>query len=135
MNFGIIFELSFIVKRIINILVFIFILSGISYAIVPDPNNYSYSYNSLGYYPELLKISTPIPNPVVNNAEIWYNIPEDETAEIAIYNFTGVKLKSIIVGGGLRKIELEAYDMQVGVYFVCLIYKGKNVDSKKLIKR
>lgn len=135
MNFGIIFELSFIVKRIINILIFTFILSGISYAIVPEPEISNYSFISQGDYPELFKISTPIPNPVVDNAEIWYNIPEDETAEIAIYNFTGVKLKSIIVGGGLRKIELEAYDMQVGVYFVCLIYKGKNVDSKKLVKR
>ncbi len=110
-------------------------LSGVSFAIVPDPDFTAYSFNNLGDYPELLKISAPIPNPVVDYAEVWYNIPEDETAEIAIYNFTGVKLKSILVGGGLRKADIEAYDLQEGVYFVCLIYKGKNVDSKKLVKR
>ncbi|PLX09405.1 MAG: hypothetical protein C0596_02365 [Marinilabiliales bacterium] len=124
---------QYIVKRILNISLIILIFSGISYAIVPDP--YNYSYFSQGDYPELLKISAPIPNPVVDYAEIWYNIPEDDVAEIAIYNFAGVKLKSIPVSGGLRKVNFEAYDLQEGVYFVCLIYKGKNVDSKKLIKK
>lgn len=120
-------------KRLLNISILVFFLSGISFAITPDPN--SYSFMGQGDYPELLKISAPIPNPVVDYAEIWYNIPENETAEIAIYNFAGVKLKSMIVGGGLKKIDFEAYDLQEGVYFVCLIYKGKNVDSKKLIKK
>ena len=122
-------------KRIFNILIIVLVFSGISFAIVPDPDVFSSSYMSQSDYPELLKISAPIPNPVVDYAEIWYNIPEGEIAEIAIYNFTGVKLQSIIVGGGLGKAEIEAYELQVGVYFVCLIYKGKNVDSKKLVKR
>jgi hypothetical protein len=122
-------------KKIFNILFLSLIFSGIAFAIVPEPDVYSFSYIGMGEYPELLKISSPIPNPVVDYATIWYNIPEGETAEIAIYNFTGVKLQSVIVGGGLGKAEIEAYELQVGVYFVCLIYKGKNVDSKKLVKK
>lgn len=100
-------------------------------ALMPSPDNY---FTNDGY-PDLLKISAPIPNPVVDFAEIWYNIPEGESAEIAIYNFTGVKLKSIPITGGKNKVNFEAYDLQNGVYFVCLIYQGKNVDSKKLIKK
>ncbi len=122
-------------KKKLNILLILLFFSGISFALIPQFDFIEYPYNNYGDYPELLKISSPIPNPVVDYAEIWYNIPEDETAEIAIYNFAGVKLKSIMVMGGLRNVELEAYDLQKGVYFVCLIYKGKNVDSKKLVKK
>lgn len=122
-------------KKIVNISLLFILFSGLVYAIVPNPVSYSFSNFGNSDYPELFKISAPAPNPVVDYAEIWYNIPEDETAEIAIYNFTGVMVKSIPVSGGLNKIEIEAYDLQNGVYFVCLIYKGKNIDSKKMVKK
>ncbi len=120
-------------KKIIYILVFVLLFLNVGFAFCPSPVNVN-SY-SLDGYPELLKISAPIPNPVVDFAEVWYNIPEDQMAEICVYNFTGVRLKSIPVSGGLGRINLEAYDLQSGVYFVCLIYQGKNVDSKKMVKK
>lgn len=110
-------------------------LSVAAFAWVPNPLSISNSFYAYDGYPEIGKISAPIPNPVIDYAEIWYNIPEDKTAEIAIYNFTGVMVKSIPVSGGLGKINFAAYDLKNGVYFVCLIYEGKNIDSKKLIKK
>jgi hypothetical protein len=59
---------------------------------------------------------------------------ENKTAEIAIYNFAGVKVKSVNVGGGHGKVDIEAYDLVNGVYFVCLIYEGKNIDSRNWLK-
>ena len=122
-------------KKLYYILIPILFLSLAAFAWVPNPVNIPIDFYSLDGYPEVGKISVPIPNPVVDYAEIWYNIPEGKTAEIAIYNFTGVKVKSVPIAGGIGKIDLAAYDLQNGVYFVCLIYGGKNMDSKKLIKK
>jgi hypothetical protein len=122
-------------KKMLYILFTVSLFSGQLFAIMPIPVDYSSYYNNLDGYPELGQISAPIPNPVVDYAEIWYNIPENKTAEIAIYNFAGVKVKSVNVGGGLGKVDIEAYDLVNGVYFVCLIYEGKNIDSKKLVKK
>lgn len=122
-------------KKIFYISVFALLFAKAGFSFCPNPvdvNSYFYSQDG---YPELLKISAPIPNPVVDYAEVWYNIPESKIAEICVYNFAGVKLKSIPVSGGLGRVDLEAYDLQSGVYFVCLIYEGKNVDSKKLVKK
>ena len=108
-----------------------FVKSGFSFS--PKPEDYNFYF--LDGEPELYKISSPIPNPVVDYAEILYNIPDEAYAEIAIYNFAGVKVKSVLVAGGVGKASLETYDLQSGVYFVCLIYEGKNIDSKKLVKK
>ncbi|HNQ67117.1 MAG TPA: T9SS type A sorting domain-containing protein [Bacteroidales bacterium] len=119
-------------KKIVYISFFIlmFVKSGFSF--YPNPGDY---YYYLDGDPELYKISAPVPNPVIDYAEIYYNLPADCTAEIAIYNFTGVKVKSVLVTGGIGKVSFEAYDLQSGVYFVCLILDGKNIDSKKLVKK
>ncbi|MDD4149334.1 MAG: T9SS type A sorting domain-containing protein [Bacteroidales bacterium] len=122
-------------KKTINISLILILFSGFGFSIVPKPVNYDFSYYGQSEYPELYKISAPAPNPVSDYAEIWCNIPEDANAEIAVYNFAGVKLKSILVNGGLQKISIETYNLQNGVYFVCLIYGGKNIDSKKMIKK
>lgn len=122
-------------KKIFYISIFALLLSKAGFGFCPNPISFATNYFSNDGYPELFKISAPIPNPVVDYAEIWYNIPEDKFAEISIYNFAGVKLKSIPISGGVGKIDFEAYDLQNGVYFVCLIYEGKNVDSKKLVKK
>ncbi len=122
-------------KKIIYISIFILLFVKAGFSFIPNPDDYTFKSFTNDQYPELLKISAPIPNPVVDYAEIWYNIPDDKNAEIAIYNFAGVLLKSIPISGGLSKVSFEAYDLQSGVYFVCLLYEGKNVDSKKLVKK
>jgi hypothetical protein len=120
-------------KKIFYISVFLVLFVQTGFSFVPNPL-YVDSY-SLDGYPELFKISAPIPNPVIDYAEVWCNIPENKNAEVAIYNFAGVKLKSFPVSGGLNRIDLEAWGLQSGVYFVCLLYEGKNIDSKKLVKK
>ena len=110
-------------------------VSPFAFSILPNPIQFYYNVDSQDGYPELNKIGTPLPNPVIDYAEVWYNIPQDKNAEIAVYNFTGVKVKSIPVSGGLNRVNLEAYDLQPGVYFICLIYEGKNLDSKKFMKK
>jgi hypothetical protein len=122
-------------KKIIYISIFTLLFVKAGFSFVPNPVDVNSYFYSLDGYPELLKISAPVPNPVVDYAEVWYNIPEGKIAEIHVYNFAGVKLKSIPVSDGLGRVDLEAYDLQPGVYFVCLIYEGKNVDSKKLVKK
>ncbi|MDD2635016.1 MAG: T9SS type A sorting domain-containing protein [Bacteroidales bacterium] len=122
-------------RKTINILIILILFSGFAFSIVPNPVNYDFSYYGQSEYPELYKISAPAPNPVNDYAVIWCNLPNDATAEIAIYNFAGVKLKSVHVNGGMQKVNIETYDLQNGVYFVCLIYGDKNIDSKKMIKK
>jgi hypothetical protein len=121
-------------KKLFYISILVLLSIG-AYSIVPNPVDTFYSSYIGDGYPEELKISAPAPNPVIDYAEIWYNIPEGKSAEISIYNFAGVQVKSFPVSGGLNKINFEAYDLQSGVYFVCLIYEGKNVDSKKMVKK
>ncbi len=122
-------------RKTINISIIIILFSGFAFSSISYPVNCGISYYGQSEYPELYKISAPAPNPVIDYAVIWYNIPEDATAEIVIYNFAGVQLKSVPVSGGIKKINIETYDLQNGVYFVCLIYGGKNIDSKKMIKK
>ncbi len=82
-----------------------------------------------------IQISAPAPNPVYDYATINYQIPENEFAEIAIFNFTGLKLKSYKISGNENSLLIDCTDLQSGVYFVSLIYQDKNVDSKKLVKK
>lgn len=118
-------------KKIFYISLFVLFFVKSAFSIFPNPDN----YYSLDGDPELYKISAPVPNPVIDYADIYYNLPDNTYAEIAIYNFAGVKVKSVFVAGGIGKASLEAYDLQSGVYFVCLILDGKNIDSKKLVKK
>ena len=86
-------------------------------------------------FPEEGKISAPVPNPVNDYAEIFYNLPQNQNGEIAIYDFTGTKIKSTAIKGGQGQVKISAYELKEGVYFVCLISEGKNLDAKKLIKK
>lgn len=121
-------------KNIIVIIIFLFI-SFFSGAIVPVPiavsceNSFDISGN------DKFQMSAPTPNPVYDFATIFFKIPVEENAEIALYNFTGLKIKSINVSGMESSVVLDCTDLDAGVYFVCLIYQGRNVDSKKLVKK
>lgn len=119
--------------KFIIIWVFLFI-SVFANAIIPVPVNYT-DFNSFGEFETGgIQISAPCPNPVYDFTIIKYYIPRGETAEIAVYNFMGLKQKSVIINGNENFVELDCTDLENGVYFVCLIYQGKNVDSKKMIK-
>ncbi|MDD3858830.1 MAG: T9SS type A sorting domain-containing protein [Bacteroidales bacterium] len=120
-------------KKVIYISFFILMFVKAGFAFYPNPVDNKFYF--LDGEPELYKISAPVPNPVIDFAEIYYNLPDESFAEIAIYNFAGIKVKSLTVNGGKGKVSFEAYDLQSGVYFVCLIYEGKNIDSKKLVKK
>jgi len=117
-----------VVKKLFYISVFIFLFVKTGFP------GYEFNLFSDGD-PELYRISAPVPNPVTDYAEVYFNLPESCLAEIAIYNFTGVKVKSESVTGGIGKVNFEVYDLQNGVYFVCLILDGKSIDSKKLVKK
>ena len=57
-------------KRIFYILIPILFLSLATYAWIPNPFNLPINFYSSDGYPEIGKISAPIPNPVVDYAEI-----------------------------------------------------------------
>jgi hypothetical protein len=93
------------------------------------------SIQSSDNYPILLKISNPIPNPVENYTKVFYNIPDDYVAEMVIYNLAGVKIKSEPIKGGKGSVNFDTSKMQSGIYFVSMVYQGRNLDSKRIVKK
>ena len=120
-------------KKIFNIS--LLLLSSLTVlGLKPFPiDDIKYFFDSSGY--PKIQISAPAPNPVYDYATINYQIPENEFAEVAIFNFTGLKLKSYKISGNENSLVIDCTDLQAGVYFVSLIYQDKNVDSKKLVKK
>lgn len=98
-------------------------------------SNHNFSNFIFDNYPEVGKISAPVPNPVNDYANFYYNLPEEQNGEIAIFDFTGIKVKSVQIQAGQGEIQIATYDLKAGVYFACLIVEGKTLDSKKLIKK
>lgn len=84
---------------------------------------------------ETAKIISISPNPVEDIVYIQYNIPEDESAEVAIYNFMGLKLRSSRITHVESQIKFDISDLDPGVYIVSVVYKGRSSDTKKIYKK
>lgn len=135
MLFGMIFDKKISMKKIVSIFMIICfsLLASAGHSIASV--NTGHNINSVVKHPALYKITAPAPNPVENYVSVWYNMPENINAEIAIYNLAGVKIKYKSISGGINEAILDTTDLQSGVYFICLIYEGRNLDSKKIFKR
>jgi hypothetical protein len=81
----------------------------------------------------LLKQNSP--NPFNKETTISYYLPESiNNATIYIYNMQGYQIKSIpIFSKGNGSIQINASELQAGIYFYTLIIDGKEIDTKKMI--
>lgn len=82
-----------------------------------------------------IKIVSISPNPAETFINVEYFLPDGETAEIIIYNFMGINLKSKNVYSQDQTVKFDLSNLHDGVYFVSLVHKSKKVDTKKLYKK
>jgi len=78
-----------------------------------------------------------IPNPVVENTDIYYKINSSGEILITISDIFNRITKVISDGNtskGIHKVHVSLSDLKPGIYFYTLIINGKPSDVKKLIK-
>lgn len=75
-----------------------------------------------------------IPNPFIGITDIYYNLENDVTVCIIIYDYSGRKLKTIKGKGeaGINKVQFDSSGLPSGIYFYNLEVDGSLSDSKKM---
>lgn len=92
------------------------------------------SINTIGK--ERVNISKIYPNPVKANSTIEIDLKKDSYIAISIFDITGKKVKSIDSTkclAGINNIELNANNLQSGIYTCVILVDGISVESNKLI--
>ena len=82
--------------------------------------------------PELYQNS---PNPFNAGTSIRYTLPEDViNAEIYIYNLQGNQIKKYVINErGESSLQINASELDAGMYIYALIADGKEIDTKRMI--
>ncbi len=119
-------------KLLICKIFLIIFLSPLAIAANGDDN---YFYEQKDKNENAYRIISVSPNPAESIIHVEFKIPEGEKAEIVIYNFMGVRLKSAEINDNNISARFDLYDLTEGVYIVSILYKGKNVDTKKIYKK
>jgi hypothetical protein len=74
------------------------------------------------------------PNPFNKQTVIDYNVVEEGSASILVFDMNGKLLKTIPVKiPGKGSITINANDFNPGMYYYSLIVNDKEVDTKKMI--
>ncbi len=76
-----------------------------------------------------------VPNPFSGTTKIRYNLENEATIQLNIYNYTGQLIKSIDEGTqpkGTHFIEFDANGLKDGVYLYSIFVNGKKTDSEKM---
>ncbi len=76
-----------------------------------------------------------IPNPFINQTEIWYKIEKSANVMISISDQTGRIIKQLklgLVNGGTNKVDFTSEGLASGMYYYSLVIDGKLSDTKKL---
>jgi hypothetical protein len=74
------------------------------------------------------------PNPFNSQTVIEYNVVEEGTASIMIFDMNGKLLKTIPVKiPGKGSVLVNANDLVAGMYYYSLLVNGKEIDTKKMI--
>ncbi len=74
--------------------------------------------------------STAYPVPFSNKLTIEFSGAD----VISFYNVLGEKLKSVPVLPGQTKAEINASDLQQGLYFYCILKEGIVIETRKVAK-
>lgn len=73
------------------------------------------------------------PNPPNGNLTLEYNLQENESGELIIYSLAGIAVKSAYLNSGLKALNIDAYDLQSGMYLYELKINGKAGRKNKLM--
>ncbi|PIP54936.1 MAG: hypothetical protein COX07_02630 [Bacteroidetes bacterium CG23_combo_of_CG06-09_8_20_14_all_32_9] len=98
-------------------------------------HNKSLNNNSPEYNTDSAKLFQNIPNPFNVKTVIGYYLPNETTnASLLIFDMQGKLIKIYkIATFGKDNIEINAGELQPGMYMYSLIANGKEVDTKKMI--
>lgn len=75
------------------------------------------------------------PNPVATQLTVAYNIPELESGQLIVMDFTGKILNQKEVAGGLQEINLDVSHLNAGYYMVHLITDNGRVTKKFVVAK
>ena len=75
-------------------------------------------------------LSFAFPNPFTDK----FIIETSAGSKIAIYNLLGEKIKSLSLKSGQTKIQIDAAELNAGIYFYCIEKDGVIVETRKLVK-
>ena len=74
------------------------------------------------------------PNPIVGKAVIEYTIaPEVREAKVMIFNILGNLTKEVPLSHYDNKVDLQANELNAGVYFYSLYLDGVRQETKRLV--
>jgi hypothetical protein len=88
--------------------------------------------------PQQVALLPPFPNPSLEQTTVRYQLPEDGTVEIALYNVLGQQVATLARGeqaAGNRQITVDTSTLGSGVYFVRLQAQGQTVTEKIMVVR
>jgi len=74
-----------------------------------------------------------IPNPNNGNMQVYYQIPENSTGSLDVYNFIGEKLFSYPLYGGRNSFLISHTELNQGIYFYRAIVGNKQIASDKIV--
>lgn len=79
-------------------------------------------------------ITNAYPVPTAGELHIDYNLPDNvQTAELIVYNDSGVKVKSYIVDHTFNYIKLDNSEFSAGQYTYLLYSDGKTIGDRKIL--
>lgn len=80
------------------------------------------------------------PNPLNNNTEITYNLPENGKVLLQLFDIRGTLIKTLVNATqpfGLQTLHINNETLPAGMYFLKLIFtnsKGSIIQSIKIIR-
>ena len=73
------------------------------------------------------------PNPFSNQTVIKYELPDNASAYIYVFNMQGTLVKQIPLQSQQQNVTINGSELTAGMYLYSLIVNGKEVDTKRMI--
>jgi hypothetical protein len=73
------------------------------------------------------------PNPSKGEMTLEYNLNENETGVLSLYDVTGKSLEQIVLNSKFHKVVLNETALEAGVYYYNILVNNKPVQTQKLI--
>jgi len=83
--------------------------------------------------PQQVALLPPFPNPSLGQTTVRYQLPENGTVKLALYNVLGQRVATLVRGkqaAGNRQITVDTSTLGSGVYFVRLLARGQAMTEK-----
>ena len=93
----------------------------------------SYKDTSAADVPKI-QLSNPFPNPATSYVKITYKFPSvSDNGEFKIMDLTGKTVMAYPLEGSNNTLRINISDLNRGLYFCTIYYKGQLIKSNKLI--